>query len=446
MNGTPENIGPYEIIREIGRGGMGVVYLATHPTLGIEVALKALYPDPSRQKDDEVMRQARKRFENEAKVTARLKDPHIIKIYDFGADEETGILYIVMDYLDGGTLKDKLAEKGKFTLEETLDIIKPIAKALDKIHKQGIIHRDLKPSNILFIDDTPVITDFGIAKDILTTLDTETGRLVGSVPYMSPERINELEYDHRADVYSLGVIIYEMLQGQNPFRADTHLGILNNVANLTLPDLATVVPGLPSTISGVILSMIDKNPDSRLASLKNIQNLEPNNTRTEKLSEELKSERKKREQAEKQRKKAEQLREKEKEKAENLKKELDAEKKKKAQSPPEKSKRKTTGRKKSKIVREKKERAEKIYWNRHKHKDTYEMLIVIPIAIIIFIIFIGVGFKLGQRIDNEGRPDWVLWFGAVVFAALPSMFGGALLLKLAEFVVKKWIESARYKG
>ena len=122
-----QRIGKYEIIREIGRGGMAVVYLAKHPSLGIEVAIKAMFPDPSRDKKDDAVIEARKRFRNEAEMTAKLNHPSIIKVYDYGDDAETGILYIVMDHLDGGSFKDKLKKKGKFTLKETLEIVKPVA-------------------------------------------------------------------------------------------------------------------------------------------------------------------------------------------------------------------------------------------------------------------------------------------------------------------------------
>ncbi|MBU1023551.1 serine/threonine protein kinase, partial [bacterium] len=139
METKSTKIGPYEIIREIGRGGMGVVYLAKHPTLGINVALKAMYPDPSRQKDDPDLSAARERFIREAQITANLNDPHIVRVYDYGIDEKTGVLFIVMNYIDGGTLKDVLNSKTKLTLEETLKIVIPIAKTLQYLHSRGIV-------------------------------------------------------------------------------------------------------------------------------------------------------------------------------------------------------------------------------------------------------------------------------------------------------------------
>ncbi|MFH1514790.1 MAG: serine/threonine-protein kinase, partial [bacterium] len=263
-----KKIGPYEIIREIGRGGMGVVYLAKHPTLvDVEVALKAMFPDPSRGKDDPVMMESRKRFRNEAEMTAKLNHPSIITVYDYGNDAETGILYLAMDNLDGGTLKEILAEKGKFTLEETLEIVKPIAKALEFIHERGIIHRDLKPSNIMFYQGHPVITDFGIAMDVQRTVMTETGRLVGSIPYMSPERIDEEEFDHRADIYALGVIIYEMLTGSNPFAASSPTGIMKKVSSHEPPLLSKIIPEIPDDFAILISMLMEKGPENRPDSL-----------------------------------------------------------------------------------------------------------------------------------------------------------------------------------
>jgi WD40 repeat protein/predicted Ser/Thr protein kinase len=268
-------IGPYEIIREIGRGGMGVVYLAKHPNLKIEVAIKAMYPDPSLAKDDPAMIEARKRFRNEAEIAAKLKDPGIIKIYDVGVDDDTGILYLVMDYLDGGSLSDLLKRKGRFTLIETLEIIKPLARALEFIHSQGIIHRDLKPGNILFLRGNPVLVDFGIAFDVQRTLLTEQGKIIGSLPYMSPERINEKAYDHRADIYALGIIIYEMLSGSNPYRADTLTGIINKLATHNPPPLSDLNQDIPESFSFIVSRMIDKDQSRRMNSLKELISFDP---------------------------------------------------------------------------------------------------------------------------------------------------------------------------
>jgi len=270
---TIKKIGPYEIIREIGRGGMGVVYLAKHPTLGIDVALKAMFPDPSRPKDDPVMIKAQERFKKEAEICAKLNDPHIVTIYDCGVDDDTGIFFIAMKYLDGGSLKDLIKQKGQFTLEETLEIIQPIAKALEYVHELGIIHRDLKPGNIIFLRDNPVITDFGIAKNVKDTINTitdETGRLVGSIPYMSPERIDEKPFDHRADIYALGVLSYEMLTGTNPFAANTHTGAMKKVTTYQPPLISNEVPNIPREFANLLNNLINKESNRRPENLREL--------------------------------------------------------------------------------------------------------------------------------------------------------------------------------
>ncbi len=260
-------IGPYKKIRRLGKGGFALVYLAKHPTLDIDVAVKVMKPDASYDEDDPEIKIAHKRFRNEALVTARLKNPHIVNIFDFGIDEKTGLPYIVMDYLDGGTLKDKLKEKCSYTVKEVLNIIKPIAQALESIHKEGIIHRDLKPSNIMFTENNPVIMDFGIAKDFQTTVQTETGQLIGSLPYMSPERINDKEYDHRSDIYTLGVIIFEMLSGENPFDTGTIEGTTTRIASKPVPPLAAVSSDIPKDFARIVYRMLAKDPKNRLDSL-----------------------------------------------------------------------------------------------------------------------------------------------------------------------------------
>ncbi|MBU1023552.1 serine/threonine protein kinase [bacterium] len=272
-----KQIGPYEIIHEIGRGGMGVLYLAKHPTLGIDVALKAMFPDPSREKDDPEIEKAKKRFQNEAKLIAQIDNPGIVKIYDFGTDDKTGALFIVMSYLNDGNLKEKIKEKRFFTFKETLKIIRIIAGAVEEIHKLGIIHRDLKPSNILFHNGRPVLTDFGIAKNVkdLVKTSTETGKMVGSIPYMSPERINDKHYDHRSDIFSFGIVVYEMLTGSNPFKADSAEASMNKITNFQPPFVNELNSGVPADFSRLLRKMLIKDPESRLSSLQAVLDYEP---------------------------------------------------------------------------------------------------------------------------------------------------------------------------
>ncbi|MFH1514158.1 MAG: protein kinase, partial [bacterium] len=170
-------------------------------------------------------------------------------------------------------LKDLIKQKGQFTLEETLEIIQPIAKALEYVHELGIIHRDLKPGNIIFLRDNPVITDFGIAKNVKDTINTitdETGRLVGSIPYMSPERIDEKPFDHRADIYALGVLSYEMLTGTNPFAANTHTGAMKKVTTYQPPLISNEVPNIPREFANLLNNLINKESNRRPENLREL--------------------------------------------------------------------------------------------------------------------------------------------------------------------------------
>jgi serine/threonine-protein kinase len=215
-----ERIGRYEIKGEVGRGGMATVYRGYDPRFGREVAVKVLPPallhDP----------QFRARFEREAQTVATLEHPAIVPVHDFG--EEDGRLYLVMRLMVGGSLADKL-QQGPITIEEAARIFGRLATALDSAHLRGIVHRDLKPANILFDQwDEPYLSDFGIVKlmegDSATL--TGTGGILGTPAYMSPEQVlgNEA-LDGRSDVYALGVILYEALSGQRPYKSDTPMGL-----------------------------------------------------------------------------------------------------------------------------------------------------------------------------------------------------------------------------
>src|SRR5688572_5413296 len=202
----PEKIGRYEIEAELGRGGMATVYRAYDPMFEREVALKVL---PQEFLHDE---QFRGRFEREAKTIARLEHAAIVPVYDVGNEKEQP--YFVMRYMAGGSLSDRMNTK-PISLEETARIIQRVAAALDYAHSKGIIHRDLKPGNILF-DETgdPFISDYGIAKLAQSQTNLTGSSIIGTPTYMSPEQAQGNDIDHRSDIYSLGVIVYEMLSGK----------------------------------------------------------------------------------------------------------------------------------------------------------------------------------------------------------------------------------------
>jgi len=231
--------GKYQIIRRIAQGGMATVYLGKHLDLDRLVAIKILLPALAQNQEFLV------RFRREAMAAAKLKHENIINIYDFGECE--GRYFMAMEYIEGGTLAERLADlraQGRhMELQEGLRIVQQIAEALECAHQQGIIHRDVKPSNILITEDgRPVLTDLGIAKAVAGTKLTRTMMAMGTPEYMSPEQAKGLKIDHRVDIYSLGVVFYEMLAGHPPFQADTPWSLVHQHIYEEAPELATVVP------------------------------------------------------------------------------------------------------------------------------------------------------------------------------------------------------------
>lgn len=217
-----DQIGPYEIVGEIGRGGMATVYKAYHEKLDRHVAIKFMH-QTFLQDDD-----FHARFQREARIVARLEHPSIVPIYDYS--EHNGIPYLVMKYIDGMTLKRKAIKTG-LTLEETANILQDVADALDYAHDNGVLHRDMKPSNILIDrDGRPYITDFGLARIADAGSSTIShDMLLGTPYYISPEQAQGMtDLDSRADIYSLGVMLYELVAGRVPFSADTPYAIVHS--------------------------------------------------------------------------------------------------------------------------------------------------------------------------------------------------------------------------
>ena len=240
---------------------MAVVYKAYDTRLEREVAVKVIRTEeilPS------ALKRTRKRFEREAKALARLDHGNIISIIDYG--EEEGIPYLVMVYIQGGTLKERLKKK-PVPWEKAAQFLAPIARALNYAHKQGIVHRDIKPSNILITKkDQPMLTDFGIARILKTeeTLDlTGTGMGVGTPEYMAPEQGLGHKVDHRADIYALGIIFYEMVTGRKPFQADTPMAVVIKQINDPLPRPTQFVPDLPKVVENILLKALAKDPKNR---------------------------------------------------------------------------------------------------------------------------------------------------------------------------------------
>ncbi len=252
---TGKTLGPYRIIEQLGRGGMATVYKAYEPSLDRYVALKIL---ASFYAEDEAFRS---RFKREATAIAKLEHPNILPIYSFG--EEMGISYIAMKYVTGGTLKDRLGKP--LDPPWTARLITQIAEALDYAHKRGVIHRDAKPANVLLTEEGwPLLSDFGIAKMLeSTTYATQSGALLGTPQYMSPEQGQGQKVDKRADIYALGVILFEMLTGRVPFDADTPAAVIIKHIMSPLPMPREVNPDLSEGVERVILKAVAKNPEDR---------------------------------------------------------------------------------------------------------------------------------------------------------------------------------------
>ncbi len=253
-----QTIGPYRIIQPIGRGGMASVYKAYQPAMERYVALKIL-PDQLAESPEFAGR-----FQQEARIIARLEHAHILPVHDYGESE--GHTYLAMRFIEGGTLSDRL-RAGPLAPADIDRWFFQLADALDYAHAQGVVHRDLKPSNVLLDARGDVfLTDFGIAK--LLEADkrfTGTDTLIGTPAYMSPEQGQGLRVDQRTDIYSLGIMLYEMVTGQLPFDADTPLAIILKHINDPLPLPTRLNPNLSPAVEQVLLKALAKNPDDRFA-------------------------------------------------------------------------------------------------------------------------------------------------------------------------------------
>ena len=253
----PEKIGIYEIKSELGRGGMATVYCAYDSRFEREVAVKVL-PQELLHADP----QFRLRFEREAKIIAQLEHSAIVPVYDVG--ESDGQPYFVMRYMNGGSLSERI-KAGVFTLEEAIKILSAIAPGLDEAHSKGIVHRDIKPSNILFDKrGNPYISDFGIAKLTQAQAGNVTGSaIIGTPAYMAPEQAQGTEVDGRADIYALGIILFEMLTGKQPYEADTPMAVAIKHITDPVPHIRQSNPKLPEGMETVIQKAMAKNKNDR---------------------------------------------------------------------------------------------------------------------------------------------------------------------------------------
>ncbi len=253
-------LGRYEVVSELGKGAMGIVYLAKDPVIGRLVAIKTIRATGN-DEDDTV--EFRERFVREAQTAGILSHPNIVTIHDIGEDAETQTSFIAMEYIEGKNLKMLLSEKTKFAFEEISEMIAEIAEALDYAHRKGIIHRDVKPANVIITTDGKVkITDFGIAKIASSNLTT-TGQFLGTPNYMSPEQVSGAPVDGRSDLFSLGVVLYELLTTKKPFQGDNLTAISYKIVHEDFTPPADVATDVPVDFNEIVARAMAKDPWNR---------------------------------------------------------------------------------------------------------------------------------------------------------------------------------------
>ena len=272
---SDEVLGDYRLVAELGRGSMGVVFLAEHAASARRVAIKLLIPQLSRSA--EVLQ----RFANESRATSSIRHPGIVEIFEFHPDAD-GRAYIVMELLEGETLGDRLRRTGTFALSEACAIAAQVAEAIGAAHEQGIIHRDLKPENVFLLGDpaarqtAPVVKvlDFGIARLVETESAarlTMRGTLLGTPEYMSPEQAEGSDaVDHRADIYALGCILFEMLSGRPPYLYKGVQELLIAHRFRRIPALSAQISVLPDWLGDLLSRMVSKDPADRPSSMRQI--------------------------------------------------------------------------------------------------------------------------------------------------------------------------------
>lgn len=251
-------LGRYEILQELGQGAMGVVYQARDPLIDRVVAIKTInlsHELDDKDKDEE-------RFYQEARAAGRLSHPNIVTIHDIGKSGD--IAFIAMEFLQGRELRDIMNEGERLPVPQILGIATQVARGLAYAHEHDVVHRDIKPSNIMLIRDGHVkITDFGIARMSTSAVRTQTGMVLGSPKYMSPEQVLGKTIDARSDIFSLGVTLYEMLAGVAPFRGDNVNVIMYQTLNVTPPPPSSLNPQVPEMLDYILAKALDKNIESR---------------------------------------------------------------------------------------------------------------------------------------------------------------------------------------
>jgi serine/threonine protein kinase len=253
----------YEIVRELGKGAMGIVYLAKDPLIGRLVALKTIRA--SAHSDDDETREFQQRFVREAQAAGILNHPSIVTVHDIGTDEASGVTFIAMEYVEGNNLKEVLQQGRALSFEMIGDIVAQVGEALDFAHSKGIVHRDVKPANIILIEGNRAkITDFGIAKIASSGANlTSTGQFLGTPNYMAPEQIKGAPVDGRTDLFSLGICLYEMLTRRKPFGGDSLTSISYKIVHENFPPMLEINPQIPEGFEDVVAKCLAKEPARR---------------------------------------------------------------------------------------------------------------------------------------------------------------------------------------
>jgi len=256
----PEKFGRFKVIDELGRGAMGVVYRAADSALGRTVAIKTIALTGSSAERD--VHEAR--FLQEARAAGSIGHPSIITIYDVGREGDTA--FIAMELLEGRDLREMIRDVS-LAPSQSVAIVAAVAEGLAYAHERGVVHRDVKPGNIMVLADGRVkIMDFGIARLHEPTVKTQTGVLLGSPQYMAPEQIAGQPFDHRADIFSLGLVLYEVLTGAKPFQGDDIPQLMFKLANMPATPPSHIAPDLPQVIDFIVARALKKRPEERYAS------------------------------------------------------------------------------------------------------------------------------------------------------------------------------------
>jgi len=256
-------LGRYEVVRELGKGAMGVVYLAKDPLIGRLVALKTIRA--AVHADDDETKEFQQRFIREAQAAGILNHPAIVTVHDIGQDDASGVSFIAMEYVEGHNLKEVLNQGRALTFEQIADIIAQVGEALDFAHAKGIVHRDVKPANIILVEGTRAkITDFGIAKIASGAANlTTTGQFLGTPNYMAPEQVKGAPVDGRTDIFALGICLYECLTRRKPFGGDSLTSISYKIVHEPFPPLHEINPQIPDGFDDVVAHCLAKDPAKR---------------------------------------------------------------------------------------------------------------------------------------------------------------------------------------